>query len=633
MIPMPHKMIVHALILFAILSLTAAQAQEGDWSSFTLNYNDTRYQVNSTINASNVGALTESWVANLSLGTTSTPLVVNGSVYFADWSGNVYSLNLSTGSPNWISDVGHGNAISSTPSVAGGVVYVALGPNGPTQLYALNQTTGKIIWQNNLNTTSLESYASPILYHGMVFVGTGGDANDSETNVLSDGAIFAVNALSGKTVWRFQTMIGDAGGAAVWGTVAVDPQLDSVYFGTGNPYANTTAAQSLYSYAIISLNATTGKLNWYHQVYNTLYIAEDADFGSTPNLFLLVLNGTTYKALGIGNKNGIYYILDRQTGKVLEDFQVASDSNDGIRGVAGLYYPEGAGYTLNPEIFVPSDYNSNDTPKNGIIAAAYSSNGQEAWNFITPGVLIGSVAVIPGVVFFGDSRGNLYGLSIASGNVLFHAKLNGQIDGGVTVAQGHLLVGTVFGSKLGLYAFLLPKLSLQAPNTTSAQYNSTTSVMVSALAAYGFTNLSIEQQLATISPPAVIFSAFDKNAYGRGAGGRVLVFALPLGYEFENWNASNPTKFEYTDPTGASHTGTISFYPTVSSGFTGGASSGAGNWVTWKELVPVRTHSGVSNLSHLGLLILVGITAILVVLAIIAKLINKRNVKKRRHAF
>ena len=141
-------------------------------------------------------------------------------------------------------------------------------------------------------------------------------SNGTETNPSWKGEIYAVNATTGSVVWTFNTSPGSAGGAGVWGSIVYDPQLNSIYFGTSNSYGGSTDA--LYSYSILSLNAKTGSLNWYYQTYTGTATGDDLDFGSTPNLFSVSINGVVHSAVGLGSKDGYYYILDRMTGSLLE---------------------------------------------------------------------------------------------------------------------------------------------------------------------------------------------------------------------------------------------------------------------------------------------------------------------------
>ena len=548
------------IILASILALAqAAPVKGGDWTSFTLNNNNTRYQSNSTINASNVGGLSQNWFINAHDPVTSTPMVQEGNVYFSDWGGNVYSANILTGNLNW--RINLGQPISSTPLVYNGIVYIGQGPgNGPTVVYALSQATGSILWSTTLKTTSKSIYGSPIIYKNLLYIGVSADTNDNETNDSTVGSIFALNAITGKVVWNFITMIGNTGGDGVWGSVVVDPNLNSIYFGTSNPYINVPNANTLYGYSIMSLNATNGRLNWYYQVYNSITIGQDRDFGSTPNLFTMSVGGVTYNAVGLGNKDGKYYIFNRVNGALLKTYTVGLGDIVGILGLAGVIYPNGPN---NPELFIPSHYDSaNSSGEGGTLEALYPSNGVVAWKFFTPGTLIGSVAVVPGAVLFGDDLGNLYALSTSDGTLLFQTKFNNSIEGGITAAEGYVLVPTSFGTSppSGVYALSVH----QQQNQTAVQE------MTDALQNDGFTNVTNDQSIASISAPAVMFFAFDPNAQGTNLGGNTLVFALPLGDEYTNWNQTNPTVFDYLNQQNSLTLGTITFDTVPANEFYGG---------------------------------------------------------------
>jgi outer membrane protein assembly factor BamB len=371
--------------------------------------------------------------------------VLNGNVYFADWGGNVYSVNISNGNLNWEKNLG-GVGISSSLALANGIVYVGDG-QGETNVFALSQSTGNIIWSTTLHSSMNAIWASPIVYNGLVYIGVASAVTSSENNPLNQGEIFALNAQTGTVVWSFKTMIGNAGGSAVWGSVVIDPNLKSIFFGTGNAF--NANPRNLYSYSIMSLDATTGSLKWYHQIYHTYATGLDKDFGSTPNLFDFSVNGVTDHAIGLGSKDGIYYILDRTSGALLNKFQVGNWPPAGIIGLAGFYYPSG---TVNPEIFIPANYNSSGT-NHGIVEAVKPLTHSVSWSFNRSGAIDGSVAVIPGAVLFGDISGNLYALSMGSGQQLFHTTMTSGIFGGITVAEGHVLVPTSFGSGQGVYAF------------------------------------------------------------------------------------------------------------------------------------------------------------------------------------
>jgi polyvinyl alcohol dehydrogenase (cytochrome) len=458
------------VILASFLVLAKAQPVGGDWTSFTLNNNNTRYQANSTINSTNIANMTLKWSILTNSYVTSTPVVANGSVYFTDWKGDIYSANILTGATNWKVTLANGNAISSTPEVINGTVYVTQGPNDPTEVYAFSQSNGALLWNTQIHGNAKQIWASPIVYNGLLYVGITADQGGKETNTTTRGAIYALNASSGAIVWNFTTMIGNSAGAGVWGSVVVDPSLNSIYFGTSNPYMNQS--NTLYGYSVMSLNAANGNLNWFYQAYHTTGVGQDLVFGSTPNLFTMDVNNVPTPVIGVGNKNGTYFVLNRQSGELLDNYIIGTPysqyrvalgnatSNalaEGIRGLAGYTYNQGT--TVNPEIFIPSFYYSNSISQRGKLEAIYPNNGTVAWSVLTQGALIGSVSIVPGAVIEGDADGNLYAFSTSTGAILYHTQFQNSVEAGITPAEGFVLVPTSFGANntAGLFAYTVNK--------------------------------------------------------------------------------------------------------------------------------------------------------------------------------
>src|SRR5437867_13067591 len=107
-------------------AVTPAAPSGGDWTSFTFDDQNSRYNSLSTITRSNAHTLVQKWFFETDFAITSTPLVENGVAYFADWGGNVYAVKLADHSLNWTTNVGF--AISSTLALSNGLVYAAGGP-------------------------------------------------------------------------------------------------------------------------------------------------------------------------------------------------------------------------------------------------------------------------------------------------------------------------------------------------------------------------------------------------------------------------------------------------------------------------------------------------------------------------
>lgn len=438
-----------AIIAIALFALSFHHGRHpAEWTTFTLDMNNSRYQANSTITSSNLSSLSQKWFIPTNAYVTSTPLVMNGTVYFTDWNGYLYSANILDGGINWKLNLG--GAISSTPALVNGTLYVGLGPLGQTDVAAVS-TSGKMLWDTALNSTMRAIWGSPTVFKGLIYIGVagaGGVSGQTDNNVSKIGQIYALNSTTGKVEWSFNTMVGNTGGAAVWSSAVTDPELNSIYFGTGNAYANNT--NTSYAYSIVSLNATSGRPNWIYSAYNSF--VGDLDFGSTPNLFSIKINGTVYKAVGDGSKDGNYYVLDRLNGELLGEFMVGTQGpSEGIVGLSGFIYRK----PDEPELFIPSYYNFSGICC-GVVEALSPSNGTVYWKFYTRGNIRGSLVIVPGAVLVGDNYGYIYAISISTGKELFETRLHDGIGGGITAAEGYILVPTyAFGplNQTGLYAF------------------------------------------------------------------------------------------------------------------------------------------------------------------------------------
>jgi alcohol dehydrogenase (cytochrome c) len=199
------------------------------------------------------------------------------------------------------------------------------------QLVALDRATGRVVWsiqaerwQDGFSITSAPAYVN-----GMVITGFAGADRGTR------GRVKAYDAKDGRLVWTFYTIPGpgepghetwpkdnDAwkyGGASVWQTPAVDPELGLVYFSTGNagPDYNGAfrAGDNLYTVSIVAIELATGKYRWhFQQVHHDIW---DYDASNPVILMDVRTPGRTRKAIAEVGKTGWAYILDRQTGKPL----------------------------------------------------------------------------------------------------------------------------------------------------------------------------------------------------------------------------------------------------------------------------------------------------------------------------
>ena len=190
---------------------------------------------------------------------------------------------------------------------------------------AIDQVTGKQVWVDTVSDLGI-SAPVPIYYNGMVYVGeTGGD-------ILQRGHIDALDAKTGKLVWRFwttpdasnptalKTWGGGAaeaaqGGGALWTYGAFDPATNTGYFATGNPdpYSGRGPGKNLWTDSVVALDATTGQLKW---SYQTLHHDEwDYDCSTPVMLFDTTIKGKSVAGVEAGCKSAYTFELNRKTGK------------------------------------------------------------------------------------------------------------------------------------------------------------------------------------------------------------------------------------------------------------------------------------------------------------------------------
>ncbi len=194
---------------------------------------------------------------------------------------------------------------------------------------ALDANTGNVVWD-----TAAADYrkaytftAAPLVVKNMVIV----EVSGGEYGIR--GFIDAYDARTGRRVWRFQTIPGPGesghrtwsgnswktGGAPAWITGTYDPQLNIIYWLTGNPspsdYGGNRAGDNLYSDCMLALNDDTGKLKWYFQF--TPHDLHDYDATQIPILVDANWDGQPRKLLIQADRNGFLYVLDRTDGKFL----------------------------------------------------------------------------------------------------------------------------------------------------------------------------------------------------------------------------------------------------------------------------------------------------------------------------
>jgi alcohol dehydrogenase (cytochrome c) len=326
---------------FSAAGLTAAPTT--GWPTNGGNLYNQRYSPLTAINRTNVGQLKGVWRARLRGSGTAPqysgaaqPIVYDGVAYVSTGANDVFALSIDTGEILWQYAANLDATITSVccgwnnKGVAISEDKVFLG-RLDGQLIALDRATGSLAWsiqaerwQENFSITS-----APVYVNGLVITGFAGADRGTR------GRVKAYDARDGRLVWTFYTIPGpgepghetwpkdnDAwkyGGASVWQTPAVDPELGLVYFSTGNsgPDYNgaVRAGDNLYAVSMVAIEAATGKYRWhFQQVHHDIW---DYDASNPVILMDVTMAGGRRKAIAEVGKTGWAYILDRETGKPL----------------------------------------------------------------------------------------------------------------------------------------------------------------------------------------------------------------------------------------------------------------------------------------------------------------------------
>jgi glucose dehydrogenase len=325
------------VMLYWGASPTAAQHGNQDWPNHGNDLANTRFQNLDQINPNNVGKLQVAWVFHTGVldplaELEASPIEVDGRLFITDGHDNVFALNAATGKQLWeFAGFNDETQLAAFFLCCGrnnhGVAYgdgaVFVG-RFDDSVVALNAETGKVLWTN----TVADYHDKVSINSAPQFARSGG--RDLVIISLSGGEfeirgqVFALDAKTGKTVWRFSTtqptsFAGQSfltGGGAVWNPPAIDADLGLVYLSVGNAapdiLGENRAGDNLFAASIVAVDLNTGNAVWHFQeVHHDIW---DYDSAQPAVLFPLEKDGKHYSALGHCSKTGQYYILDRRTG-------------------------------------------------------------------------------------------------------------------------------------------------------------------------------------------------------------------------------------------------------------------------------------------------------------------------------
>ena len=407
-----------------------------------------------TLTPQRVSPLKERWVvpgkATISAGAT----LAAGRLYWGSWDGYEHASDAATGKEVWRTFLGEVTDKGCYPQHAGVTSTVAVGfvhlgvrrvralfvGGGDGSIYALRAATGKIIWKHNFGSPRKGWFiwSSPALLAGSVYVGVGslGDCP------LVRGAVVKFDAATGALQARFDTAATGCIGATVWTSPTIDPAANDVYVTTGNAGGACTNHEPL-GESMIELSAKDLNLVASWRVPQAERVP-DGDYAGTPTLFDAQIHGKTTELVGAVAKNGIYYAFRR--------YHIANGPIWTTPRLGNTTDTVASSAWDGEHLYVAADATRvNGHRCGGSVRALDPATGRFIWQTcLNGGTPEAALTAVRGVVF--ESMGSiLYALSASDGAVLatFQDPKSNWFYAPATVAGGVIYIGNSGGN---LYA-------------------------------------------------------------------------------------------------------------------------------------------------------------------------------------
>lgn len=485
------------------------------WATYGGNEHRTFFNPRETrITRDNVNGLRRKWryltAAVVTASATIAYLDIPGegsvkAVLTTSWDGNLYALRASNGSRLWHFTMkphpgaSFPYASSAEVTTVDGEQRVYVG--GGMTVYCLAASTGELIWEFDAGTgcTTCDSdternevLSSPTVYEGLVYFGM--DVDDREGG---KGGLYAVDARQGHLVWfldletesvcrprpsdRIHRFDGYQSAAAlglpadffatrpgcdfdrtgtgcgnVWSSFAIDRERDWLYISSSNcdtdddPLTLRPGPQMPRLDEALIVITPGGEVAWTwrpREIDN-----EDLAFGACPNLFEAEIGGVLREVVGVGNKDGTYYLLDRDginelSGRIEPYWHTNVVPGGPIGGIiASAAVGDGAVFFSTAIGF------GIDAPQRPAAWALDARDGAVKWSNRMAPPSFGPTTAIPGVAFMGGLLGFLGGVQAydaSTGAMLHRVFLDGPVSSAVAVIDGEIFVGEGTGARGG----------------------------------------------------------------------------------------------------------------------------------------------------------------------------------------
>ena len=498
--------------------LVNAADEPHNWLMYSGTFKSQRFSGLDQIHAGNAANLELKWAYQIPLidRAETTPLVVDGVMFITEAPSNVVAVDAATGGLYWRYDhelpddlricCGRNNR---GVAILGQTLFMS---TLDAHLVAIDAISGNLVWDAEVADyrDGYSKTAAPLIVKDKIVTGIAG----GEFGIR--GFLDSYNAESGARKWRTYTIPGPdhphnqtwageswrTGGSPTWITGSYDPDLDLVYWGTGNPGPDYNGemrlGDNLYSDSVLALDGDTGEMAWYFQF--TPHDVHDWDAIQIPVLADIELDGQPRKALLWANRNAFFYTLDRATGEFLvgkpfarQTWAERLDEKGRPIRIPGTF-PTADGVVVSPPVLGGTNWWSPAySPRTGLFyvnafdgeeeyfvrddeyqkGVRFTGGGRQAvseidnyvnairaidpttaerrWEFrITPHSRAGILATAGNVVFSGSIDGYFFALDAETGEELWHIALGAlvqaapityAVDGRqyVTIAAGNVV--------------------------------------------------------------------------------------------------------------------------------------------------------------------------------------------------
>ncbi len=395
-------------------SVLAETAKPEQWAIQTGDYANTRYSELDQINRDNVGDLRVAWTFSTGVlrGHEGSPLVIGDIMYVhTPFPNNIFALDLANdGRILWRYEPQQDPeviAVMCCDTVYRGVAYadgMIISHQADTTLVALDAKTGEVKWSVKTGDPAVgETNTATVLpVKDKVIVGVSG----GEYGVR--GRITAYNLADGTEAWKaystgpdeemlvdpektthlgkpigadssLNSWEGDQwkiGGGTTWGWYSYDPDLNLIYYGTGNPSTwnpSQRPGDNKWSMTIMARDADTGMAKWFYQM--TPHDEWDYDGVNEMILTDQEIDGQPRKLLTHFDRNGLAYTLDRETGELL----VAEKYDPAVNWTTGVDMDPNSETYGRPQVVAEysTAQNGEDENTTGICPAALGTKDQQ----------------------------------------------------------------------------------------------------------------------------------------------------------------------------------------------------------------------------------------------------------------